>query len=175
MTIWTIGHSTRTIEDFTDLLRAHQIELVADVRRFPGSRRHPHFGRERLSASLAKAGVEYVHFADLGGRRDPRPDSTNTAWRHPAFRGYADYMETEAFRTAVERLLGVARGKRTAILCAEVQWRSCHRGLLSDYLKAAGVDVRHIVSAATPAPHPYTAAARIVDGRLSYHEIGALF
>jgi uncharacterized protein (DUF488 family) len=168
--IWTIGHSVRPIEEFIDLLKAHAIELVCDVRRFPGSRRHPHFGQDALAASLAEAGMEYAHFPDLGGRRQPRPDSANTAWRNRGFRGYADYIETDAFREAVDRLRAITRKKRGAIMCAEANWHSCHRSLLSDYLKADGMDVRHITSATRAEPHRYTNMARIVGGRLTYRE-----
>jgi uncharacterized protein (DUF488 family) len=151
-----------------ELLRAHRIEAVADVRQYPGSRRYPHFGREALSASLAAAGVEYVHMPELGGRRKARADSHNTAWRNESFRGYADYMETPEFAAAIERLLALAKRKRTAILCSEAVWWRCHRSLISDYLKAAGIIVEHIVSPNAGEIHPYTSAARIVDGRLSY-------
>ncbi|OHB64692.1 MAG: hypothetical protein A2Y77_03680 [Planctomycetes bacterium RBG_13_62_9] len=166
--IWTIGHSTRTLEEFMELLRAYRIEAVADVRRFPGSRRYPHFNREALSASLPAAGVEYVPMPELGGRRKARADSHNTAWRNEAFRGYADYMETPEFAAAIEPLLALAQRKRTAILCSEAVWWRCHRSMISDYLKAAGVIVEHILGPNAGEIHPYTSAARIVDGKLSY-------
>jgi uncharacterized protein (DUF488 family) len=166
--IWTIGHSTRTLEEFLELLRAYGIEAVADVRQYPGSRRYPHFGREALSVSLPAAGVRYMHMPDLGGRRKARPDSHNTAWRNESFRGYADYMETPQFAVAIERLLALARRKRTAILCSEAVWWRCHRSLISDYLKAAGVAIEHILGPNASEIHPYTSAARIVDGTLSY-------
>ncbi len=121
-TIWTVGHSTRTAAELIDLLAAHGIEVVADVRRFPGSRRHPQFGRERLAVALRAAGIDYRHLGDLGGRRPVRPDSPNTAWREPGFRGYADHMETPAWRAAIAALQELARGRRTAILCAEAVW-----------------------------------------------------
>jgi len=150
------------------MLRAHGIEAIADIRRFPGSRRHPHFGRDALRALLAAAGIEYHEFPDLGGRRTPRPDSHNTAWRNAAFRGYADYMETPEFGEAMQRLEQLATARRTAILCAEALWWRCHRALISDQLKAQGADVRHIADASRAAPHPFTKAAHIVDGRPSY-------
>jgi uncharacterized protein (DUF488 family) len=168
MRIWTIGHSTRTIEDFLALLHEADIEALADVRRFPGSRRLPHFGRDALSASLARAGMDYVPFPELGGRRRPRADSPNTAWRHAAFRGYADYMMTDAFRVGIARLLDLARQKRTAVMCAEALWWQCHRGLIADDLKVAGHDVLHILGSGKIEPHPFTSAARIVNGALSY-------
>ncbi len=150
------------------MLRAHGIEAIADVRRFPGSRRHPHFGRDALRALLAAAGIEYHGFPDLGGRRTPRPDSHNSAWRNSAFRGYADYMETPEFDEAMRRLEQLAATRRTAILCAEALWWHCHRALISDYLKARGGEVLHITDANRTAPHPFTKAAHVVDGRLSY-------
>jgi len=168
LTIWTIGHSTRTLDEFLELLSVHAIEALADVRRFPGSRKYPHFDREALRESLANVGIEYVPLPELGGRRKPRTDSRNTAWRNESFRGYADYMETPGYRNGIERLVDLARRKRTAILCAEAVWWRCHRSLIADDLKAAGVCVRHIVGKAHSSIHPYTSAARLQDGRLSY-------
>jgi uncharacterized protein (DUF488 family) len=166
--IWTIGHSNRTLEQFTELLTAHQIRLLADVRRFPGSRRLPHFNKENLSESLPQIGIEYMHFPELGGRRKVRPDSPNTVWRNEAFRGYADFMMTPEFRTGIDHLLHHAAEKRTAIMCSEALWWQCHRSMISDYLKAAGHEVIHILSATKTEVHPFTSAARIVDGKLSY-------
>jgi uncharacterized protein (DUF488 family) len=168
MRVWTIGHSNQPLERFLDALAVHRIAAIADVRRYPASRRHPHFGQEELSASLAAAGIDYLHFPDLGGRRSARKDSHNTAWRSAAFRGYADYMETESFAAAVERLLAEAETRPVAIMCAEVLWWQCHRGLIADVLKARGHDVIHIASPEKSEAHPYTSAASIVDGRLSY-------
>ena len=167
-TLWTIGHSTRPLEDFANLLTAHEITALADVRRFPGSRRHPQFNSETLAAALRTLGIGYDAHPDLGGRRTPRPDSTNTAWRNASFRGYADYMETPEFRAAIDRLLAVARVQRTAVMCAEAVWWRCHRALISDYLMAAGHRVFHIGERGAPTLHPYTAASRLIDGRLSY-------
>jgi uncharacterized protein (DUF488 family) len=168
VTVFTIGHSNRPFEPYLEALKAHGIALVVDVRRFPSSRRHPHFSGSRLQPALAQAAIEYRHMPDLGGHREPRPDSTNTAWREPAFRGYADYMETPEFAAAIDALLKEAGERRTAIMCAELRWTDCHRGLISDYLKAAGHDVVHVVSASEHEAHPYTRQARIVDGHLSY-------
>lgn len=168
VTVWTIGHSTLAIEEFIPLLTANGISILADVRRFPGSRRHPQFGADALSSALGESGLRYEAFPDLGGRRDPRPDSVNLAWRNASFRGYADYMETAEFRAAIERLLAMASAQRVAVMCAEAVWWRCHRGLIADYLKAAGHEVLHIGGSGAAAPHPYTPAARIVDGRLSY-------
>ncbi len=168
LTIWTIGHSNRTLEQFLEMLRSQQIQLLADVRRFPGSRRLPHFGQENLSKSLADAGIEYVHFPELGGRRKALANSPNSAWRNEAFRGYADFMMTDEFRNGIDRLLKLARQKRTAIMCAEALWWQCHRSLIADYLKAAGHEVIHIMSAKKTEEHPFTSAARLVNGKLSY-------
>lgn len=168
VTLWTIGHSNRSIEQFLEMLASQRIETLADVRRFPGSRRLPHFNQENLSKSLTDAGVDYVHFPELGGRRRTRADSPNTAWRNEAFRGYADFMMTPEFRAGIERLLALAKEKRTAIMCAEALWWQCHRSLIADYLKAAGHNVNHIMTPTKTEPHPFTSAARLVDGRLSY-------
>jgi uncharacterized protein (DUF488 family) len=168
MRIWTIGHSTRSVEEFVALLEGAGIEAVADVRRYPGSRRLPHFEREALADSLSAAGIGYVHLVDLGGRRKATADSPNTAWRSEAFRGYADYMMTAGFAAAMDSLLGLAAAKRTAMMCAEAVWWRCHRGLVADWLKAAGHEVLHILGPQKIEPHPYTPAARLVGGNLSY-------
>ena len=170
MTIWTIGHSNRSLDDFLALVAAFVIEVLVDVRRFPGSRKHPHFNQAELSKSLAEVDVEYEFFPELGGRRKPRADSPNTAWRNESFRAYADYMETEEFRAGIERLLAVANERRVAVMCSEAVWWRCHRSLIADYLKAAGIEVQHILSPKKSELHPYTAAARLVEGRLSYTE-----
>lgn len=167
-TIWTIGHSTRSMEGFIEALASQSIEVVVDVRSFPGSRRYPQFNKGELSNSLESIGIEYVHMPELGGRRRARKDSHNTAWRNEAFRGYADYMETEDFRSGIERLLIAARTKRAAMVCAEAVWWRCHRSMISDYLKSKGVEVTHILSADKTEEHRHTSAARIVDGELSY-------
>ncbi|HZQ04987.1 MAG TPA: DUF488 domain-containing protein [Anaerolineae bacterium] len=168
LTIWTIGHSTRSLDEFLELITANKIQALADVRRYPGSRRYPHFNADALKQSLAEIGVEYIPFPELGGRRKPRPDSHNTLWRNESFRGYADYIETPEFRAAIERLLAIAREKRTAIMCSEAVWWRCHRSLISDYLKASGITVEHILNLNTNEVHPYTSAARIQDGQLTY-------
>ena len=169
MRIWTIGHSTRTIDEFTSLLEANGIKLLADVRAWPGSKRHPQFNKDALAESLTAHGICYEHFPELGGKRKSKPDSRNTAWRNASFRGYADYMETEQFRKGIERLLEVAvEAGPTAIMCAEAVWWRCHRSLISDYLKASGVEVLNVLGTNKVEPHPYTSAARIVNGELSY-------
>ena len=166
--IWTIGHSTRGAEEFVEILRKHQLEALVDVRSFPGSRRYPHFNKGQLSETLPEAGIEYLHLPELGGRRKPGAGSKNVAWRNEGFRGYADYMETPDFRKGIETLLGLGRSKRAAIMCAEALWWRCHRSLIADYLKARGVGVIHILAVGKAELHPYTSAARIIDGRLSY-------
>jgi|SRR5437660_8902737 len=171
LTIRTVGHSNRTLEDFVTLLRSHKIGLVADVRRFPGSRRYPHFNQENLSSALREQGIGYAHFAELGGRRHARPDSPNSAWRNEAFRGYADYMETKEFETGIERLIAEARKQPTAIMCAEALWWQCHRSMISDYLKAAGCQLSHILGPNKTEDHRYSQPAQILNGRLTYHQI----
>jgi uncharacterized protein (DUF488 family) len=167
-TVWTIGHSTRSTHDFIKALASQEISTLLDVRSFPSSKKFPHFNQSALSESLAASGIEYQHLPELGGRRRARKDSQNTAWQNAGFRGYADYMETEAFRAGIERLLELARTDRTAIMCAEALWWRCHRSLISDYLKSKGVVVTHILSATKTEPHPYTSAARIINDELSY-------
>ena len=166
--VFTIGHSTQPVEDFLAMLVANDVAQVVDVRRFPASRRHPQFGREALATSLAGAGIAYEWLPELGGRRAPRQDSPNTGWRNEGFRGYADYMDTEAFQLGIARLVELARAKPTAYLCAEHAWQQCHRGLISDYLKVAGWNVVHILARGKTQSHPFTEPARIVGGRLSY-------
>lgn len=168
LVVWTIGHSSRPIDEFLSLLAEEKIERLADIRRYPGSRAHPHFNPEPLAGSLAAAGIEYVPFQDLGGRRSPDPASTNTVWRNAAFRAYADFMETPEFAAALERLVGMAGERRTAIMCSEAVWWRCHRSLVADALKAGGWRVLHIMGAGKVVEHPYTSAARIVDGALVY-------
>ena len=167
-TIWTVGHSTRTAEKFVEMLLAHEIKVLVDVRSFPGSRRYPQFNREALAQALGEIGIEYRHEPRLGGRRIPRADSHNTAWNNPSFRAYADHMETEAFRSGVEDLLEVAARERMAVMCAEAVWWRCHRSLIADYLKAEGHTVLHIIDHHKTEEHPFTSAARIVKGKLSY-------
>lgn len=167
-TLWTIGHSTHPWPAFVQLLQAAGIEAVADVRLLAGSRRHPQFNGDAMEPALAAVGMRYVPMRDLGGRRRPRPDSPHTAWRHPAFRGYADYMDTDAYRRARERLEALAAGTRTTLMCAEALWWQCHRSLICDDFKARGWTVLHLQPAGGAKEHPYTGAARIVDGRLDY-------
>jgi uncharacterized protein (DUF488 family) len=171
--IWTIGHSTRKIDVFISLLQENGIKLLVDVRSWPGSKRYPQFNKEALAESLNERGIRYEHLPELGGKRKPKDDSRNTAWQNASFRGYADYMETEEFHKGVERLLRLAREVGpTAIMCAEAIWWRCHRSLISDYLKARRIEVTHILDTNKAEPHPFTSAARIIDGTLSYASEG---
>jgi uncharacterized protein (DUF488 family) len=173
ITIWTIGHSTRSADEFDQLLLAHGITALVDVRSFPGSRRYPQFNKSELSARLESLGMLYSHNPKLGGRRRPAPDSKNTAWKNASFRAYADHIETEEFAQGIEELLKIASAKRTAIMCAEALWWRCHRSLIADFLKASGVTVIHILDPKKTEVHPFTSAARIVDGKLSYEGLFA--
>jgi uncharacterized protein (DUF488 family) len=174
MVMYTIGHSTRSLDEFVGLLRAHGISGIADIRTVPKSRRHPHFSAEALSVSLPQVGVSYRHVPGLGGLRKPRRDSRNSAWRHEGFRGYADYMETDEFREALADLIAWAeagplgRQKRVAIMCAEAVWWRCHRQMTADALVARGVDVCHITGTSPATAHKLTEFARIVDGEVRY-------
>lgn len=165
--LYTIGHSTRSLEDLIELLGREGVTHLLDVRAFPASRRYPYFSRESLEQSLPKASIGYTHFPSLGGRRKGRVDSRNTLWRNPSFRAYADYMETPEFSAAIDELLRVAEKETAAIMCAEaVPWR-CHRSLISDAVFARGVPVFHILDAATQ-PHRLTSFARIEGSRVRY-------
>jgi uncharacterized protein (DUF488 family) len=162
MTLYTIGHSTRSAEELIELLRRNGVRQLVDVRAFPGSRRHPHFGREALQASLTAAGITYVHSPELGGRRRPRPDAAPTAWREPGFAAYADYMTTAEFARAIDQLLVRASAQPTTIMCSEaVPWR-CHRSMISDAVVARGWDVLHVLGT-TVSPHVLTSFA-VVNG-----------
>jgi uncharacterized protein (DUF488 family) len=193
--LFSIGHSTRSLDEFLELLRAHAIGRVADIRTVPRSRRYPHFAADALRVSLPAIGIEYRHFPALGGLRKPRRDSRNSAWRHEGFRGYADYMETAEFREALTDLIGWAAesradlsaesradlsgppehhagperpGLRTVIMCAEAVWWRCHRQLTADALLARGVEVAHITGTGTATAHKLTDFARVVDGEVRY-------
>ncbi len=167
-TIWTIGHSTRSFEEFLGLLEEHHIELLADVRHFPTSQRVPWTTRALLAKALADRDIAYEHFEDLGGFRKALPDSVNEAWRNAGFRGYADYMGTPEFSTGLNRLIAVASERRTAVMCAEaVPWK-CHRSLLSDALVARGIRVIHILSSGKTQDHRLTPFARVHGPRITY-------
>jgi uncharacterized protein (DUF488 family) len=167
-TIWTVGHSTRSTEEFKEILVENRIEALVDVRSFPGSRRYPQFNKLELSRSMDAIGIFYSHCPELGGRRRLHPHSKNTAWKNASFRAYADHVDSDEFKQGIEKLLELAREKRTAIMCAEALWWRCHRSLIADFLKSKGYEVIHIVDAKHTEAHPYTSAARIVDGQLSY-------
>ena len=168
MTIFTIGHSTRSLDELTGLLRAHGVTQVGDIRTVPKSRRHPHFAKEALAVSLPAAGIEYRHLGGLGGLRKPRRDSRNAGWRHSGFRGYADYMETDEFERALEELIRWGDAGTTTVMCAEAVWWQCHRQLVADALVARGITVRHITSASAAAAHTLTSFARVEAGRVTY-------
>ena len=166
--IMTIGHSTRTAEQFLGLLKAHGVTLIADVRTIPRSRRHPHFTADALAAFLQVHGIAYEHFPGLGGLRKPRADSPNTGWRHPSFRAYADHMASQEFRESLEALLARAEKDLAAVMCAESQWWQCHRQLIADALVARAVAVRHIMSLSSAPAHELTSFARVVGSQVRY-------
>ena len=167
-TVWTVGHSTRSLEAFLALLRERRIEILQDVRHFPTSARAPWSSAEVLPANLYAAGIVYEHAGDLGGFREPRADSSNTGWRNRGFRGYADYMDTPGFAAARDRLIGLARAHRAAVMCAEaVPWR-CHRSLLADALVARGLRVVHILGPGRDQDHALTRFAKVQGGRVTY-------
>ncbi len=166
--IWTIGHSSLTLDEFITRLEHYELQAIVDVRRFPGSRRLPHFGKDALASTLQARGITYRWLASLGGRRRARPDSPNTAWRNASFKGYADHLDTDEFREGCRALLDLAAAERTAMMCAEVLWWRCHRSLIADVLKIRGVEVTHILDMTHTVEHPFTSAAHIVNGRLSY-------
>ncbi len=166
--LWTVGHSTRTLEELIGILAAHRIEWLADVRSVPRSRRHPCFDRATLPGPLGRAGIGYSHEPGLGGLRRPRADSTNLGWQNPGFRGYADHMETDEFERHFGALMARAAAARLTVMCAEaVPWR-CHRSLIADAATARGIEVRHILTAGEARPHRMTPFARVSDGRVRY-------
>jgi uncharacterized protein (DUF488 family) len=168
MRIFTIGHSTRSIDEFIELCRAHGIRHVIDVRRFPGSRRHPHFARQSLTATLGGDGIGYTWLEDLGGRRSRRPDSPHTAWKVAAFAAYADHMETPAFEHAMRQALTIAERAQAALMCAEARVEQCHRRLIADWLVARGGEVLHVSSKTRAAPHSLPPFARLDGQRIVY-------
>jgi uncharacterized protein (DUF488 family) len=166
--VWTIGHSIHPLDEFLAMLFSFHIERVIDIRRFPGSRRFPHFNKQALEISLPLHGLHYTHLEGLGGRRNPVPASANSGWRVKAFRGYADYMETQDFVDAVGELEKCATRERCVYMCSEAVWWSCHRALVSDFLKSKGWRVMHILGLHKSQEHPYTKPARLVKGILRY-------
>jgi uncharacterized protein (DUF488 family) len=163
-----LGHSNQPPERFLEALQAHGVQVLVDVRRFPGSRRVAWTGRDQLEPMLAEAGIRYLHAPDLGGRRSPRPGSLNTAWRNAQFRGYADHMDAPEFQSALDRLLALAKKEVVAVMCAEaVPWR-CHRSLLADALVARGAQVVQVLSPTKAEPHRMTPFAKVADGKVTY-------
>jgi uncharacterized protein (DUF488 family) len=168
LVVFTIGHSTGSIEEFTDLLKAHGVQRVIDVRKIPRSTHNPQFNRGQLSHALHRARIHYRHMPGLGGLRRPRLNSTNVAWRNASFRGYADYMETAAFAESLDQCLELAKRERVVLMCAEaVPWR-CHRSLISDALLARGIAVSEITSAVRARPHPLTPWASVTGTKVTY-------
>ena len=168
--LWTIGHSTRPAEEMIQLLRAHGIRVLVDVRSIPRSRHNPQFNKETFIKSLRQAGLQYAHEPDLGGLRKSRADSINRGWKNASFRGFADYMQTDAFWQALDKLMTTAKQAPTAIMCAEaVPWR-CHRSLIADALVSRDWTVRHILTTAEAQPHHLTTFAKIKNGVLTYPE-----
>lgn len=167
-TVFTIGHSTRELADFIHLLQAHGVTIIADVRSVPRSRHNPQFNQDTLPDALQTAGIDYVHLPGLGGLRHTRADSPNLAWRNASFRGYADYMQTDAFAENMEQLIGLAKQGHIALMCAEaVPWR-CHRSLIADALTVRGIPVEDIMSATHRQPHTLTPWARVDGSRITY-------
>jgi uncharacterized protein (DUF488 family) len=169
-TIWTIGHSTRSFEEFVGLVTSFNIELIVDVRSYPGSRKFPHFNKEALEVNLPQHNIRYVHIKELGGRRKVQQDSKNSGWRNTAFRAYADYMETGDFKQGIKELETYAVKQATAFMCSEAVWWRCHRSLIADYLKLQGWTVLHIMGIGKVQEHPYTAPAKVVGGALNYEK-----
>jgi uncharacterized protein (DUF488 family) len=168
----TIGHSTRSIEEFIALLAQHGVDLLVDIRTVPKSRRYPHFAQHALAQSLQGAGIEYLHLQNLGGLRRAKPDSINTGWRNSSFRGYADYMQTAPFEQALEALLVASRGRNAALMCAEsVPWR-CHRSLVADALLVRGIEVVDILGKGNARKHDLTAFAQVDGLRVTYPASG---
>jgi uncharacterized protein (DUF488 family) len=170
-TVFTIGHSTRDLADFSRVLQAHDIRLLQDIRAFPMSRRHPHFNREHLELWLPEIGTEYIWEKDMGGRRGrqmPPEASPNVALRNPSFRNYGDYMLSEKFHQAAQRLVERSEKVNTAIMCAELLYFRCHRMLVSDYLVSRGHTVLHIQDEKPPKAHALTKEARVIEGQLVY-------
>ncbi|MCL4560263.1 MAG: DUF488 domain-containing protein [Chloroflexi bacterium] len=166
--ILTIGHSTRSIDEFINTLKAHDIAEVIDVRTVPRSRRNPQFNRETLPGSLKAVGIDYTHLPELGGFRPVQPESPNSGWKNPSFRGFADYMRSADFESGIQKLVTLAEGNHTAIMCAEaVPWR-CHRSLIADALIIRGIQVEHILSQARAQPHKLTPWAEVTPSGLIY-------
>ncbi len=169
-TVYTIGHSTRTIEEFLELLFSFNIKVLADIRKMPGSRKFPQFDQDALKKTLAENGIEYIYLEDLGGRRKVSSTSKNTTWRNKSFQAYADYMETEDFANGAAQLAKLALDQPTTMMCSEAVWWRCHRSMVSDYFKAKGWEVLHIMALGKVTEHPYTSPARVVGDEVVYTE-----
>ena len=167
-TIYTIGHSTHSIEEFIAMLQAFDIKIVADIRSLPVSNKFPQFNQDNLKIALEEVGIQYLHLTDLGGRRKAKKDSKNTSWKNISFRGYADYMETEQFENAVQNMEAIAEEETLAYMCSEAVWWRCHRSMVSDYLKAKNWEVFHIMGVGKVQEHRYTEPARIVKNKVLY-------
>jgi uncharacterized protein (DUF488 family) len=167
-TVWTIGHSTHSWDEFVSLLRAYRLQAVADVRRLPGSRRLPQFDQDTMATELEQLGIAYRWFPKLGGRRRALKDSPNIGWRNASFRGYADHLGSEEFAEGLEELIDLAQQERTTLMCAEAVWWRCHRRLIADVLILRGIEVIHILDATHATPHSITPPARVVNGKLAY-------
>lgn len=168
--IYTIGHSVHPLEEFIEMLKSFDIKVLADVRRFPGSKKYPWFSKDNLEKVLPEHDIDYIHFEELGGRRKVQSGSVNSRWRNESFRGYADYMQTEEFAAAIKKLENIAIKKTTAYMCSEAVWWRCHRSMISDDLKVKGWNVQHIMNIGKSEEHPYTSPARIRDGKVFYSD-----
>ncbi|MEO6637046.1 MAG: DUF488 domain-containing protein [Ginsengibacter sp.] len=169
-TIYTIGHSTRSLEEFIKMLNSFEVQILADIRSLPGSNRYPQFNKENLKISMPAAGIQYKHLRDLGGRRKVKKDTRNNRWRSDSFKGYADYMETPEFKIAIENLEQIALKNTTAYMCSEAVWWRCHRSMVSDYLKVEHWKVFHIIAPAKAQEHSFTEPALVVNDTLTYSD-----
>lgn len=174
-TVYTIGHSTHPWEEFLAMLQSFEIEVLADVRRLPGSRKFPQFDQEAMAPALAAAGIAYMHCTGLGGKRKGSKESRNTRWRNLSFRAYADYMETVNFKESLQALVAMALNKKLAYMCSEAVWWRCHRSMISDELKAEGWRVLHIIGMGKAQEHRFTAPAVVVNGHVRYSDDAGLF
>jgi uncharacterized protein (DUF488 family) len=172
--IYTIGHSNRSLNEFIQMLKSFNIQLLKDIRRFPGSKKFPYFNKSSLENSLRKVGINYLHSEKLGGRRKPKENSINDIWKNEAFRGFADYMETENFKNAIKELETLSEANTLAIMCSEALWWRCHRSLISDYLKSKAWKVLHIMKTGKAIEHPFSSAANLVQGKLDYTKKASL-
>jgi uncharacterized protein (DUF488 family) len=166
--IWTVGHSTRSIEDFISLLASFEIDQIVDIRTVPRSRWNPQFNKDALEKALPDAGIAYMHAKDLGGLRTASKKSVNMGWRNESFRGFADYMQTPEFDTALQRFVDLAEGKRAALLCAEIVPWKCHRSLIADVLLTRGFEITEIMEEGKSQPHKLTPFAVVQDGKVTY-------